>query len=249
MAPERRLTVMRDPPLPGVVNMARDEHLLQAPLRSIAMLRTYAWNPATISLGFFQKFAAVAELPESLRTLPVVRRLTGGGAILHDLEVTYALVIDTDHPAGRSAPLALYRLVHDAWRAALADHVPGLELAPGSMPLPSPRTGPFFCFEKPGQTDLLLRGVKLLGSAQRRTPRRVLQHGSLILGRRFDAHPGAHLDTPPADVVDRWVAAFAAMLADRLELQPVAGTWDAEHLTDMAEREQRYRSDAWTRLR
>ena len=114
----RVLHILRDPALDGPTNMARDEHLLHsAPLRP-AVLRLYAWTPPTISLGYFQRYADVAGLPADLRDLPVVRRITGGGAILHDREVTYSLVLDNSVPVATQTPLALYQLVHECWRLA-----------------------------------------------------------------------------------------------------------------------------------
>jgi lipoate-protein ligase A len=243
------LHVFHDPPLDGPTNMARDEHLLHSPTLRPASLRLYAWSPPTISLGYFQRYDDVARLPAELRGLAVVRRPTGGGAILHDQEITYCLAVDGSLAVARRAPAALYRLVHEAWRVALATDRAQIELAPESWPFPSPRSGPFFCFQKPGQTDLIIGQEKLLGSAQRRIPGRVLQHGSLLLGRRFAAHPGAHLDDPPAEVVDRWTAAFVAALATALELEPRPATWTGEQLADVERRRQRYAGDDWTRRR
>jgi lipoate-protein ligase A len=227
--------------------MARDEHLLESLLGQPAALRTYAWTPPTISLGYFQRSAALARLPPEMARLPVVRRLTGGGAILHDQEVTYGLVLDDSVPAARAAPVALYRLVHECWRRALARHGCEVVMAPDSFPLPTPRTGPFFCFEKPGRTDLMIAGRKLLGSAQRRTARRVLQHGSLLLARRYAGHPGADLDAPAADTVAKWIDAFVEALGGALDLAIQPDEWTAEALADVAQRRERYVDTAWTR--
>lgn len=226
--------------------MARDEHLLYAANVRPAALRIYAWDPPTISLGYFQRFAAVAELPAEVRDLALVRRLTGGGAILHDREVTYCLALDDALPAAKQGPIALYRAVHDAWRVALGPLAEGVELAPAEFPLPTPRTGPFFCFQKPGQTDLMRGGGKLLGSAQRRIPGRVLQHGSLLLGRRFAAHPGVNLGDPPPEQVEAAVDNFIAEIAKRLDLAVCQAEWTAERETDIAARRVRYVSAEWT---
>jgi lipoate-protein ligase A len=123
------------------------------------------------------------------------------------------------------------------------------ELAPDEFPLPSPRSGPFFCFEKPGRTDLLIGGQKVLGSAQRRIPGRILQHGSLLLGRRFEAHPGAHLGDPRAEWLEHCIQEFLSGLAAalRLRLRPV--NWSPEQLADIEQRRKRYASAAWTRNR
>ena len=248
------LHVLRDPPLDGPTNMARDEHLLHSePLCGGAklsfVLRIYGWEPPTISLGYFQRYADVARLPEDVRGLAVVRRMTGGGAILHDREVTYALVLDDSVPAAGQRPVALYRLTHECWRDALADDGLQTELAPDSFPMATPHAGPFFCFEKPGRTDLLIDGRKVLGSAQRRIAGRVLQHGSLLLGRRFASHPGADLGAPPAERVARWIDQFVTRLAGALGVPARPTEWTAEQLADVARRRPRFAGDEWTRRR
>lgn len=245
----RVLHLFRDGPLDGPTNMARDEHLLYDEASRPAALRLYRWHPPTISLGYFQRHAQLAALPEPLRSLAVVRRTTGGGAILHDREITYCLVVDDSLPAGRGGPPALYRLVHGAWRDALAEAHIATELAPPELPLPSPRSGPFFCFEKPGQTDLLLGGRKLAGSAQRRIPGRVLQHGSLLLGRRFEGHPGAALPQLPPERIETLCDAFAARLTALLGLEARSESWRPDALADVAARRERYAGREWLELR
>ncbi len=229
--------------------MARDEHLLYSEKYRPAAVRIYAWSPPTISLGCFQRFAQLAELPAELRDLGVVRRPTGGGAILHDREVTYCLIVDDSLPVARKPPVELYRLVHGLWRDALDADGAHVEMAPEYLPLPSPRSGPFFCFEKPGRTDLIVGAAKVLGSAQRRIPGRVLQHGSLLLGRRFAAHLGGDLSEPEAQRVARWVKGFLERLAQALSLKLQTAKWAREQSADIEKRRRHYASDAWTRRR
>lgn len=240
-----RLSYFRDPPLDGAENMARDEHLLHSPTRGPACLRIYQWSPPTLSLGYFQSYAEIERLPVEVRALDVVRRATGGGAILHDREITYSLVLDDSLPAARRGPAELYRLVHECWRDVLAEDGIKSELAPDDFPLPTPRTGPFFCFAKPGRTDLLVGGLKVLGSAQRRIPGRVMQHGSLILGRGIGAHPGAHLNDPDPETVDRWIESFVALLARSLSTERANASWSAAELRDIAQRRIIHLSDEW----
>jgi lipoate-protein ligase A len=242
------LLCYRDGRLDGATNMARDESLLYAGAIPAAV-RMYGWSPATLSLGYFQAAADVRELAADVRELPTVRRLTGGGAILHDREVTYCLLLDRAAPAARLAPAELYRLVHTCWRDVLAADGIVTELTPESAPLPSPRSGPFFCFQKAGRTDLRLGEGKLLGSAQRRLPGRVMQHGSLILGRRFASHPGAHLGDPAAERVNGWIDGFLTRLASGIGLHLCTSEWTAAQLADVATRRERYLSDAWNHLR
>lgn len=246
---ERALHVFLDPALDGPTNMARDEHLLYSEQYRPAAIRIYAWSPPTLSLGCFQKFERLAELPPDVQKLAVVRRPTGGGAILHDREVTYCLIIDDTLPLARSSTIELYRAVHGYWQAALAADGVESVLAPDKFPFPSPRTGPFFCFQKPGCTDLMVGRDKLLGSAQRRIPGRVLQHGSLLLGRRFAAHPGVDLGEPEAARVERWIEHFLDRLAAGLELPRRTASWVPEQAGDIEERRRHYASDSWTRRR
>ncbi len=254
------LKVYRDQPCDGPTNMARDECLLHDPDTAPAALRLYTWSEPTLSLGYFQPIAARAAQDPAVQALPVVRRPTGGGAILHDQEITYCLVVAPPLPITAQAPLVLYELVHAAWRDVLVQAGIPVASAPEDFPLPSPRSGPFFCFEKPGRTDLIVGQQKLLGSAQRRIPPglaprvpaagRVLQHGSLLLAQRFAAHPGHNLALPLySERTEQWIAQFIFQLAARLDLEPVPATWSAAQLEDAAERAERYAGDAWTARR
>src|SRR5262245_49563826 len=106
----------------GPANMALDEALLDAVAgdSSCAVLRTYGWTEPTLSLGFFQKVAE-AEADPRWAGVPLVRRPTGGGAIWHDHELTYALVIPANHSLARPSR-ALYHEVHSAIAALLRTH-------------------------------------------------------------------------------------------------------------------------------
>ena len=86
-------------------------------------------------------------------------------------------------------------------------------------------------------------------SAQRRTPGRVLQHGSLLLGRQFASHPGADLGDPAPELVAAWVDAFIVRLAAALALEGQPTAWTADQLADVAARRARYAGPEWTRQR
>jgi len=233
----------------GASNMARDEALLQCVGRgeSPATLRFYRWSPPTISLGYFQPYEQFAALPPPARDLPVVRRQTGGGAILHDQELTYSLTVPLDHPLlGDGGPNTLYDHVHAAFAALLTRN--GLLLSPGPRGGGGcTRRGPFFCFERHSGFDLLADGKKLMGSAQRRTRHAVLQHGSLILGRRFDQQICAAVaDFTQLDIDDCLPELAAAIGAEsaapQTPLTPVEYQL-AEKLRD------KYDDPAWTQRR
>ena len=93
------LRLILDPPAGGPHNMAVDEALLEAAIdRGMATVRMYAWSEPTVSLGYFQR-ADETHLDPRLNGLPVVRRLSGGGAILHHHEITYSIALPSTHPA------------------------------------------------------------------------------------------------------------------------------------------------------
>ncbi len=167
--------------------MALDEALLlEGP--SQVSLRFYTWSPDTLSLGYFQRLAAVppaarfqagergAELPGA-----VVRRLTGGGAIHHDEELTFSIVAPLDHPLYHGKVEDSYRRVHAAITSALAKTGITAEER-GSRVLESERAGTGMCFHKSAAVDLIWDRKKGVGSAQRRKGGRVLHHGSIKLG-------------------------------------------------------------------
>ncbi|MCA8948914.1 MAG: hypothetical protein KDE27_05385 [Planctomycetes bacterium] len=191
-------------------NMALDEALLQ--LGGAPTLRLYGWSPFAVSLGYFQRLADFGDVPA---TTPIVRRLTGGGAIHHADELTFALALDRDLLPNDVA--ASYRLLHDAAVRALADSgIAAERLARGASQHARPSAR--WCFAEPGQDDVVTAVGKLLGSAQRRVARprpRLLHHGSLVLGRpALTPFVAAVRDEIAFD--DAALAALRRHLADRL---------------------------------
>jgi len=159
------------------MNMALDEALLlRASAEGAAVLRVYGWSPPAVSMGYFQPRDAV-RAPEGVQ---VVRRITGGGAIWHESEITYSLCVSVGWGAAVRTE-KLYELAHLAAVRGFGLEASGVELVPRHA---SPRTdhaAPSFCFDRHGSYDVVWRGRKLLGSAQRRKRAAVLQHGSLPL--------------------------------------------------------------------
>jgi len=180
-----------DAPQDGTWNMAVDEALLEAAAeRGEACWRFYAWSEPTLSLGYFQDYADRGQHAAS-GTCPAVRRLTGGGAILHDAELTYSLLLPSRHPlaGGRDC---LYAAVHECLVEALGE----LGIVSGTLRVPSGQrhtecagcNPAFLCFHRRAPGDVLLGAHKIAGSAQRRRRGAVLQHGSVLL-RRSAAAP------------------------------------------------------------
>ncbi len=211
-----------DGPSGGAWQMAVDEVLLESAAEGgPATLRFYQWSEPTLSLGYFQPyFARRKHIPS--RDCPVVRRQTGGGAILHDREWTYSLVFPLAHPLAADTT-RLYDAVHDALKATLAQS--NIEVAVLAMPSGTrPDEQPFLCFERRARGDVVYETTKICGSAQRRRRGAVLQHGSLLLARSPHAPElpglleltGRRLDKEP--LAELWMAQIAARLG--LDLTP-----------------------------
>lgn len=237
-----------DAPADGVTNMARDEALLLGVGEgtSPATLRFYKWDPPTISLGYFQKYSEYEALPPPAGELAVVRRTTGGGAILHDREWTYSLALPVSHPLLTGNAARLYELVHDA----LIDTLSLLNVRTqrcGSTDDSSAGRGPFFCFDRRHCLDVLLDGQKLAGSAQRRTPQAVLQHGSIILSNRYQQHHVASI-TEHIDLDDQaLLTPFIDALEQRLDVKLEEGEWSENELARAEDLTAKYGGEEWTR--
>ena len=173
--PHLRVIVETEPHT-GRWNMAVDEALLETAISAgTATLRFYEWSEPTVSLGYFQRFDDLKDCHE-LSTLPAVRRLSGGGTILHDDELTYSIAL----PAAQTLfalPHELYDIVHEVICREL--HRLGFPvICRGET---AKRTDePMLCFQRQNTHDVTLSGIKVLGSAQRRRRGAILQHGSLI---------------------------------------------------------------------
>jgi lipoate-protein ligase A len=203
----RSARLLIDAPAAGSWNMAVDQALLESVSRTGAIvLRFYRWEQATLSLGYFQHLEQRESHLPSLHC-PVVRRSTGGGAIVHDQELTYSLAV----PSGdrwSKAHARLYWMIHGVIIEVLAAN--GVEAktfplaspaSPKEVPLevgcsspnrapPSETLGhnteantPFLCLQRRSPGDIIVDGFKICGSAQRRKHNSVLQHGSILLRR------------------------------------------------------------------
>lgn len=214
-------------PCTGSWNMAVDEVLLEASARhGSSALRIYEWQSATVSLGYFQS-ADDPSLESRFPGLDKVRRLSGGGAILHQHEVTYSITIADGHPLSVS-PGVLYEEVHRRVIALLASWGVEVGLRGEAIKFASE---PFLCFSRGDARDIVLGRHKVMGSAQRRRRGAVLQHGSLLLARSEFAPEFPGLAELAGLTPDRRVVALA--LAEALsgllpgDLEP-AGLTDPE---------------------
>jgi lipoate-protein ligase A len=183
-------------------NMGLDEALLES-RGAPAALRLYTWRPPALSLGYFQRFAEVAA---ALDAPVVVRRITGGGAILHDQgELTFSIAADEDEPVFAGSIGDSYRRVHAAIASALAAVGVRAGLR-GPRALASDVGGTGMCFHRSTELDLAWEDRKGVGSAQRRRGGRVLHHGSIKV-RASAAEAGV------ATVAEHWRGATPELLA------------------------------------
>lgn len=171
------------PPAHGAWNMAVDESILEHIGRgeSISTLRLYAWDPPCLSLGHAQPFSDVDVDRLTQRGWEVVRRTTGGRAILHTDELTYSVIAPANEPRVEGSVLESYNRLAQALLLAvqsleipveMKEHVGHASSVTQSNPV---------CFEVPSTYEITVNGKKLIGSAQARKKEGVLQHGSLPL--------------------------------------------------------------------
>jgi lipoate-protein ligase A len=253
-----RWQLLVSPPLSGPENMALDEALLRRARRTgEAVCRVYTWREPTLSFGRNQATLGHygAERARELG-VAVVRRPTGGRAVLHHRELTYSVTA----PAGAEEPLResygrVNRLLLDALRTLGVDA--RLAAPAGRAPVPSAAA----CFETPTVGELVLDGRKLAGSAQWRDEGAFLQHGSILvdddqaLVSRL-ALREVPAPTPPATLRAALGAAPSAeelgealLLAIRAREDASAVRWDGDEPALRADAEdacRRYRDDAWT---
>ena len=251
----------------GSTNMAADEAMLEsAAERGVASLRFYTWSEPTITLGYFQPASTVSAVPGKL---PWVRRSTGGAAIVHHHELTYALTLP-DPNAWRSSESWICRF-HHLLRDVLAEF--GIE-SRAVICGEEKKLGEVLCFLHQTAGDLLIQGSKVAGSAQRKRKRALLQHGSLLLSRsefapmpgindfakggrdfgrtgdvsrRVGQNPATHVAGSPG--IDAFTPQrLSSLLQSHFDLQP--GGWTAEelHRTDEI-RAEKYANPEWNAKR
>jgi len=173
--------LLTTPPARGDWNMALDEAILEyaGSNHSLPTLRLYAWDPPCLSLGYAQTFADVDITALQARGWHVVRRATGGKAILHTDELTYSVTGPETEPRLAGSVLESYNRLAKALLVALHELDLLVQVKEGKADS-SGATNPV-CFEVPSTYEITANGKKLIGSAQARRQMGVLQHGSLPL--------------------------------------------------------------------
>jgi lipoate-protein ligase A len=214
------------PPYPAAWNMAVDEAILESTVQgnSLPTLRLYGWHPYALSLGRTQKFAEADTNALAVHGWDIVRRPTGGKAILHADELTYSVCAPQQDPHVSGNVLESYRLLS---RGLLR----GLQLAgiqadsqPNSAKSSERLTNPV-CFQYPSDYEITFGGKKLIGSAQARMYNGVLQHGAIpLFGDICRIVDVLAFDTPEQrEAAVRNLRAHATTVAECLEKTP---TWE-----------------------
>jgi lipoate-protein ligase A len=228
----------------GPSNMAADEALLASALDGVASFRCYTWSSPTLSLGYFQPSRPALAQPE-LASLPWVRRPTGGSALVHQHELTYALTL----PAGAAWQWPSAGWVcsfHEIIRVALAGL--GIET---HLCRQEQKNGDVLCFLHHTPADLLLGSNKVAGSAQRKRRGALLQHGGILLAQSpfTPCLPGI------AELTGLRVDAATLQAALVTELAPATGwriepaDWTPGERRIIDECLPRYRSSDWNNRR
>lgn len=177
MAREKEWRLIESDCLDAYTNMAIDEAIFigREKLALPATLRFYGWRPAAVSIGYFQRIEDPSLQEYKRQKLTIVRRFTGGGAILHKNEITYSLACPTNEFIAFSNIEKTQQLVHQAIILALQS----LSINAQLKRKQSKKPDPYFCFVNPGKDDVVEDGQKIVGSAQRRRNRTFFQHGSI----------------------------------------------------------------------
>lgn len=170
----------------AATNMAIDEAMLLAHSNGdvLPTLRFYGWKSPAVSIGYFQKAESEIDLQECQRRgFAVVRRLTGGRAVLHDAELTYSLVVKEDYPSMPKTITASYRYLSGGVLTGLQQLGVAVKM---TIPLSAygqkiKQASSAACFDAPSHYEITYEGRKLVGSAQVRKQGVILQHGSILI--------------------------------------------------------------------
>ncbi|MFS0822778.1 biotin/lipoate A/B protein ligase family protein [Bacillus sp. 1P02SD] len=168
-------------------NMALDEALLDwnSEGKIPPTIRFYGWDPATLSIGYFQKVEREIDLDAVKKYgLGFVRRPTGGRGVLHDQELTYSVIVSEEHPEMPKTVTEAYRVISEGVlqgfrKLGLDAYFAVPKTAEEREGLKNPRSA--VCFDAPSWYELVVEGRKVAGSAQTRQKGVILQHGSILL--------------------------------------------------------------------
>ncbi|WP_415426117.1 biotin/lipoate A/B protein ligase family protein [Staphylococcus borealis] len=255
-------------------NMAMDEALLNFVSRGEIdpVVRFYTWNPATLSVGYFQRLKKEIDIDKvKEKGFGLVRRQTGGRGVLHEKELTYSVIVSEEHPNMPSTVTEAYRVISEGLLEGFK--LLGFEAyfaIPRSKEerekLKQPRSA--VCFDAPSWYELVVEGRKIAGSAQTRQKGVILQHGSLLQDvdvdelfdmftfkndRLKDKMKKAFVDKAVAinDIADRHITieemekAFEEGFKKGLNIEFKPLILSDKQMEEVKELEEKYRSDEW----
>jgi len=244
--------------------MAVDESLLLLfdPATSLPSLRVYGWNPPALSIGRFQDVAGTIDVAACRRgSVPVVRRVTGGGAIYHADELTYSIVCTPEQIPPTTSVKDSFRVLTgflmEFYRALGLDARYAVDVC-GAEQVLGVRTP--FCFAGRESFDILIDGRKIGGNAQRRSRNTIFQHGSIPIVNRSRDGLLYLRDQSPAQAASSTSLIELGIAADRLALREqlvqafqryMGAEFRSDSLTDAEEGtmrqllEKSYTSDQW----
>ena len=233
-----------DPPMAGSRNMAVDQAILEhARDSNQSTLRFYQWKPATISLGYFQPIETRKTHQRSLQC-PIVRRTTGGGAIVHDNELTYSICVPESNKWSTDNQ-RLYALIHNALIRSLLNWNIHAQLILETL---KQENEPFLCFQRRAIGDVTINGEKVCGSAQRRINKSILQHGSILIQRSLNAPelPGIVEISGKAIILNQLSSALINEIQTEMEISFRPGQLTASEQKRVVDiQSKRFESDVW----
>jgi lipoate-protein ligase A len=231
----------------GATNMAADEAMLESAMRGVASLRFYTWSEPTLSLGYFQP-AEERNSDVNLSGLAWVRRSTGGAAIVHHHELTYALALPSSKEWS-SAEHWICRFHHILQAVLAARGVKSHAVVCGE----EQKLGAVVCFLHQTPGDLLINGSKVAGSAQRKMRGALLQHGSILLHRsEYVPHLAGICDalSAPRIAPEELAGELKVAFATDTGWSVMPGGWTAEELARTAAiRTEKYANPVWNEKR
>jgi lipoyl(octanoyl) transferase len=192
------LRIIIDPSRSAGFNMAADIWSLQNIPAGQVWLRLYSWEAPTITLGFMQKPEAVLDLNACRQhTVCWIRRITGGRAVLHDHDITYSCVFPKSLITMGKNIAESYEIISRCLMHGLAlvnisakSHGTGSRATPPDPDMAKRETLlKLPCFISPNCKEIIVNNKKLIGSAQKRTDRAILQHGSVPLTDTYQTVP------------------------------------------------------------
>lgn len=256
-------------------NMAMDEALLNFVSRGEIdpVIRFYTWNPATLSIGYFQRLQKEIDIDKvEEKGFGLVRRQTGGRGVLHDKELTYSVIVPESHPNMPSIVTEAYRVISQGLLEGFKNLGFETYFAVPKTPevrqkLKQPRSS--VCFDAPSWYELVVEGRKIAGSAQTRQKGVILQHGSILqdidIDELFDMFiykndrlkakmKEAFVEKAVAinDISDKHITikqmeeAFEEGFKKGLNIQLKPLELTESQLAEVNELTEKYRSDEWT---